>query len=328
MSRPSRFGAFLALVAASGLWAACQNAGEGKVLGISATGTVNGFVFWDRNGNRAPDPADTTLSNLPVRLVVQGTRDTAARGSSSASGRFNFTNLPVGTYTLVVDTAILGDSLRVIRVDTSTITLRPDDTLAVQITVAFPQLTIAQARAAPLGKKMFIAGVALISRGLFGDTTLHLGDATSAIRMTAVKSAVVFIGDSIRALGTRSTRDGQPTLNQATIFPLSTDADPPFQVVSTVTASGASGGSLDAGLVRVLNAAITDTATVQGNRRLMVNDNSGLLEVRLDTLVGFRALAIIGDTVGARIDVLGVLIPIGPGAWRLKPRAPSDVVQR
>ena len=70
----------LASVAALAVWgAACQNAGESRVLGITATGTVSGLAYLDRNGNRVFDPGDTTLANLGVRLVAQGTRDTTAR---------------------------------------------------------------------------------------------------------------------------------------------------------------------------------------------------------------------------------------------------------
>ena len=48
----------LLAVAVGGLLAfgsSCQNAGEGRVLGVTATGVVNGFVYLDRNGNRVPD---------------------------------------------------------------------------------------------------------------------------------------------------------------------------------------------------------------------------------------------------------------------------------
>jgi hypothetical protein len=305
----------------------CQNAGEGNILSISATGVVNGLVFVDRNGNRTLDLADTILSNLPVRLVARGTRDTVAKGASSATGAFHFTGVPIGGYAVAVDTTLLGDSLRITRLDSATLTVRPNDTISVQIGVSFPQLTIPQARVAPVGKKLFVVGVALDSRGIFGDTTVNLSDSTAAIRLTAVRTLGVSAGDSVRAFGTRSTRDGQPTLNQVTVYALNFGAATPLFTISTVKAAAADSGRLDAALVRVTRAIVSDTATVMGGRRLTVSDGSGALQVQLDTLVGFRGAVLVGDTVVAKLDIAGLLFPAGTGTWLLKPRAPSDVAR-
>ena len=58
-----------------------------------------------------------------------------------------------------------------------------------------------------------------------------------------------------------------------------------------------------------------------------VNDNSGLVEVMLDSVAGFRGSALAPDTVGGRFDIFGLLVPIGPGAWRVQPRAVSDMIK-
>ena len=129
-----------------GIAAGCQNAGEGNVVSISGTGVVNGLVFLDRNGNRVLDASDTALPNLPLRLIARGTRDTVAKGASSSSGTFHFTAVPIGGYTMAADTTLLGDSLRLTRLDTAGLMLQPNDTINVQIAVSFPQLTIPEAR--------------------------------------------------------------------------------------------------------------------------------------------------------------------------------------
>jgi hypothetical protein len=322
-----RLGA-MAVLAATVAGIACQNSGEGRVLGIDATGAVVGVVFFDRNGNRVLDGADTILSNLPVRLVAAGTHDTTARANSGASGTFAMLGVPVGTYNVAVDTVLAGDSIRVTRIDTSVVTLRPRDTLTVRIAVSFPQLSIPEFRALVPGKKAFVVGVALNPRGVFGDTTFNLADPNTAIRLTNVRTAIVGTGDSVRVLGGRSSRDGQPVLDRATIFPLATDAVVPLHELNSATAATAQGGALDAALVRVMNARIMDTASLGDARQLHVDDTSGLLEVRLDTLVGFRGSALAGDTVGARFDFVGLLVPTGSGGWRLRPRTTSDLVKR
>src|SRR6185369_3940610 len=101
-------------------------------------------------------------------------------------------------------------------------------------------------------------------------------------------------------LGLRNTRDGQPVLDRGTVFSLSIDAALPIHQTSSATAATAQAGALDAALIRLVNARIMDTATVDSGRRLHVNDNSGLVEVMLDTIVGFRGAALAPDTVGAR----------------------------
>jgi hypothetical protein len=318
----------VAALAATVMGIACQNSGEGRVLGIDATGVVLGAVFFDRNGNRVADGGDTIISNFSVRLVAMGTHDTASRVSSGSGGAFVMPGVPIGTYSVVVDSALSGDSIRVTRIDTTVVTLGPNDTLSVRIAVGFPQVTIPEFRALAPGKKAFVVGVALNPRGVFGDTTFNLADPNNAIRLTNVRTAIVGTGDSMRVFGARTTRDGQPVLDRGTVFPLATDAVVPLHQVNSATAANAQGGTLDAALVRILNARIMDTASLGDARQIHVNDNSGLLEVHLDTLVGFRGSALAGDTVGARFDLVGLLIPVGPGVWRLRPRATSDLVKR
>src|SRR6185503_17827924 len=162
----------------------------------------------------------------------------------------------------------------------------------------------------------------------FGDSTMHLADTSGAVRLTGVRTLIVLAGDSVRVLATRSSRDGQPVMDRGLVFSISTDAATPVHVIKSNVASAADSGKLDAALVRVLNVLITDTSTVQGNRRLIVNDSSGPLVVRLDSIVGFRGTALLPDTVGARLDVVGLLVPTGSGAWMVKPRGPFDIVVR
>jgi hypothetical protein len=80
---------------------------------------------------------------------------------------------------------------------------------------------------------------------------------------------------------------------------------------------------LDAALVLVTGAVITDTATVAPDFRLTVNDGAGPLTVLLDSQGGFtRSLFAPGRSMIFR----GVLVPTGTGAWQLKPRGIGDIV--
>ena len=309
--------------------AACQNAGQDRVLGVEATGIIKGLVYFDRDGNHIPDAADTVLARIGMRLIVSGVPDTIGRGVSDTAGLVRFGAVPVGTVVVSVDaTTIPGDSLQVTRIDVPTIRVTPGDSFVVRVAVSYPEVTVAQARALAIGKKVFVTGIALNNAVTFGDSTGHFADTSGAILATGLRTPLVFTGDSDRVLGTRQSRNGQPTLDHPTVFTLAVGAAVPLQQTSTALAARANGGGLDAALVKVVAATVRDTVTTAGNRRLTVNDGSGPLLIQLDTIAGFRGAALAADTVGAKLDATGLLLPTGAGTWFLLPRAPSDLIAR
>ena len=75
-------------------------------------------------------------------------------------------------------------------------------------------------------------------------------------------------------------------------------------------------------------ATISDTAVVRGNFTLTVSDGSGNLVVLLDYLAdpAFQGPSLPGLFVpGNSFDLIGVLQPVSPGVWRLKPRSAADL---
>ena len=326
----------------AGLAAACGNAGENRVLAIQSTGRVAGLVYLDRDGDGTPNFADTVLAGIGIRLVAAGTIDTVARATTDAQGGFLMTGIVVGHYVLVVDTATVGDSVQVLRIDTSAVSLtRADSTETIDVAIGFPQVTIAQARLLPLGTKAFISGVAL-TRELcaitacsftFGDSTLHIADSTGAIRATRVKNIFppgITLGDSVRLLATRATDPAGPaTWDNGR--PIVFNAGPPAAptVVTNALARTANGGLLDAALVRVLNDTIVDTARVvigsDSLFQLTTFDGTDTLRVLLDSThaipSGFGAFT---PGLVKRFD--GVLIPVSAGVWMLKPRQSNDIL--
>ena len=333
---------------AAALLAGCNNAGEDRVLGITATGVVTGFVFFDSDGDRAPQSLqfDVRLRGVRVRLVARGTQDTVARVTSDTGGIVRAANLPVGSYRVVVDTTSIGDSVQVVRIDTADVTVGPNDSVAIEVVVSFPSLSIDSARALPLGEKVFVNGVVLTPRsapaGVFGDTTISLADSTRAIRATRVKGSSVIICnplggcDSLRLLGTTAARNGQPTLDDVTTFLLGTGRFPPLKQTTTALAATADGGRLDAALVRLLGDSIVDTLRVGPDFQARVVDSLGVdsLYIILDADAGFTGFSTCSSapnppcTPGRRIDITGLLVPTGTGRWQLKPRSAADVVTR
>jgi hypothetical protein len=306
--------------------AGCLGTGEDRVLSIDATGTVQGVVFFDGNGTREFDDGDTPLVLVRFRLLPFGTPDTIARAVSDAEGNFSIPRVPVGGYRLVVDPASIGDSVNVLDLDPAEFFVQPDDSVTSVVTVGFEGYTIEEARARPIGEKVFVSGIVLIENGLFGDSTLHIADASGAIRATRVQRTVVVPGDSVRLLGEVDRRDGSWTLDDVTVFLLDATVPPIAEPVNSNAAASADAGRLDAALVRLVNAEITDTVTVDADFQLTVDDGSGPAVVLLDSNVAFTELD--AYVPGVSIDATGVLVPAAPGQWSLKPRSDADLVLR
>jgi hypothetical protein len=289
---------------------------------------VAGIVYLDLDASRTPGPADQPLAGVQLRLLVSGTGDTAASAVSEPDGAFTFGLVPAGRYTVTVPSGqFFGDSISVVRVDTSAINLHARDSVGVNVAVSYPKVGIAEARALPLGTKVFIDGVALNFRDLFGDTVVHVQDTSSAIRVTAVQGPVT-AGDSVRVLGRVAARDGQPVIERGEVMVLAIVTQPVAEVVTTGQAATADGGRLDAALVRVVSATIADTTTNgDGDYVVTVDDGSGSLLVVFDQDAALDASPFVP---GVSIDARGVLVPDGVGGWRLKPRstgpASPDVV--
>lgn len=301
----------------------CLGTEEDRVLGINATGTVEGAVFFDVNGDRELDLGDTPQPDIGVRLLVRGTRDTLARVTSDATGGFAVT-LPVGSYNVAVDSASVADSVQVVKIDPTSFSVRQGDTVTSLIAVSFAKVTIAEARALPVGEQVFVEGTTVTGRATFGDRSIHLVGSSGAIRITRTRASAILPSDSIRVLGRVAIDNGQPTLDDATPFLIAIVDPVEPEAVTTAAAASADGGRLDAGLVEITGAAINDTATVADGLQLRVDDGSGALELILDSDVPFTNLA---DYVpGAVLDAQGVLVPTAGGAtWQLKPRFDSDL---
>lgn len=323
-----RRGLVLALAA---LLAACENAGVDRTVGLDATGTVAGFVFFDVNGSRSADEADVPFVGARVRLLSGASGDTLFRTATGADGRFVFSGVPVGSYDVVIDSASAGDSARVTGLDVESVTVLPADSVEVTGSIGYPMVSAAEARTLAVGARVVVTGVALHERTTFSDTLLHVVDTSGAIRAMRVRPSPVAAGDSVRLSGRVATRLGEPVLDDVTVFVIGQTFVPTANTVTTAVAATAAGGTLDAALVRILDAEVTDTATVGGHLMMTVDDGSGLLFVRLDRAAdaAFRPPFPAGLYVAPnRFDIVGVLVPTGTGDWVVRPRSSLDLTQR
>jgi hypothetical protein len=188
--------------------------------------------------------------------------------------------------------------------------------------VPLPVVSIAAARALPVGRNVVVVGVALNGSANFSDTTVHLADTSGVVRLTRLRGTVA-AGDSVRVRATTARRNGQPTLDAGTVTALGQGLYPTAAVLTTLAAAGAVGGTRDAQMVSVRNASISDTTRVLGDFQLGVSDGSGRLVVLLDQVAGF---VVPGSYLpGSIFDIVGLLVPTGTGTWILKPRSAADL---
>jgi len=314
----------------------CSNAGADRILSITATGVVRGFVYFDTDGNLQPNAGDDTLQNIRVRLVARASGDTVASVLSIASGLYQISGVPAGRYLLRVDTTPLADTAIVAKIDSTEFTVLPSDTVSVNVGISYPHVSIDSARGLPPGRKVFVEGIVLNGPFLFSDTMMHVEDGTGAIRSTnRVRSTPTGPGDSVRLRGTTARRNNLPALDDITTYILAASFLPPATTVdSTKDAASASNGTLDARQIRVLGATVSDTSsiTVPGFMVLTVNDGSGALEILLDGNAdqAFRLPLPANSTYvpGSKFNIVGLAVPSGsPGIWRLRPRSHNELVK-
>ncbi len=312
---------------ASFVVAACGNAGSDLGVEPPPLKTVNVATFLDRDGSATPSEADTAYAG--VRLIIRP----AAGGlpvqtiTTNAQGQAQFDDIPVGSYSVSVDPASLGDSLLVAAVSPTTLRLMFDQGILDQtIRLAYPELSIQNARQDVPGRRVMIRGLVLAGVQSYRDTTSYVQDATGRVRLTRVSLRGGLTGnnpgDSITVIGSISSRAGQPTLDQAIITLLGFRPSPIPFALTTAVAATANGGVLDAGLVQITAATITEATLVAPDLRVVVDDGSGPLTMILDSQGGFNQAAFIPGRV---LNARGILVPDGTGRWQLKPRGGGDV---
>ena len=318
--------------------AACDSAGEDRLLDLEADGTVDGAVFLDLDASGTPSADDAPAPNLQVALVSVGAADTVAVVRTDADGVFAFGDVPVGTYELVVPSNNLGDSIRVVfrdppglpveqigEDDETTITIGANDSIDVELGVGYHIVSVDDARGLPAGRRVMVRGIALAAIDALADASLYLQGDSHALRVTNATGPAVTRGDSVLALGTIGVRDGQPVLLGGNARIEGTDG--PIDTVSLYAAAArtAGDGEFDAQLVALDAVLVTDTATVGARFIVTVEDPSGEVDVVVSSAAAFPTAV-----PGNELDVVGLLVPAPgiSGIWHVRPRSPDDVTLR
>jgi hypothetical protein len=301
--------------------AACGDT-PGKIIGIDDA-VVTGVAYVDRDGDGVRSPADGVAGGVNAALLLEATGDTVAKATTRSDGSFTMTKVPVGRYRLVAARGALPDTLDVIQVEDATITLAVGDTATRLIRVGFSSTPISTVRTLEDGRQVVLQGLALNGWPAFGDSTVHVMDATGSMRAVRVTGPnTIATGDSIRLVGLVGMRGGQKVVTGATGTIIRKGAGVPEpDSIATGTAASAQGGSRDAGQVRVAGLIIGAQDLPQNEFMLTIDDGSGRLEVVLDASIPFNVSSYVP---GATLTASGVLVPATIGKWQLKPRAAAD----
>lgn len=293
----------------------------------TAEASITVGAFYDYDGQPGPSGNDQAAPGLRFQVTLPGSGTAVAEGVTDTTGVLTLDRIPVGTYDLRVDPAFLGDSLVLSQIDTTRVTLAPNDALAIAVGVTPPSATIAEARGLPQGRRVWVEGLALNARGESVDRAIHLlaGDG-SAIRVTFPAAVPGSAGDSLRVLGrTSGTGDGRfLTDGRVIVLADQVRAVLPLEVTAA-RARTADGGALDARFVVVQDATVTEVATVPfAGTLLTIDDGTGSFRALLLTQNGFGQAVVPGTPV---LGIAGLLVPDpdAGGTWRLVPRGGGDV---
>src|SRR5688572_33117889 len=103
---------FSALIALACALSACEEPGD-KVLSIdpSATGKLQIGAILDRDGNGQVNVlVDVVFPGLRINITPVNGTNIVATGVTDSTGLLTFTNLPVGSYQVRIDSSSAGDS--------------------------------------------------------------------------------------------------------------------------------------------------------------------------------------------------------------------------
>jgi hypothetical protein len=306
---------------------ACDDTGDGDPISVDAAGKVKGQLFLDLNGTGQADGGDDGAEGFIVRLEQPG-GGRHGSATTDTAGRFSFSDVPVGRWVIRLDESQLGDSLEAFGAGLDDFELPFADSVALLPGLTYKTYTLAEARALDTGLPLFTHGIALNALGN-NVRSLHMKSGDTYLRVTGIVGGFAQPGDSVRVRGRSAREAGEPLLTSGAVFGLETTGIIPEPIaLSTAEAASADGGLLDAALVSVSDAEILSVSLLDDDDvRVLIDDGSGVLELRYQARLNVNHNALVPDTVFVDL-ARGLLVPYVDGGetrWRLEPRTRSDV---
>lgn len=295
-------------------------------------GSLSGQFFRDEDGDDLYDPViDTTLAGFQV-ILISGTDtivtppETSESITVDSTGAFVFDDLAPGDYTLLIRPLFgteVPDSVL-----SFTIAPDEDETVLIEFTGGEAVLTIAQARALPVGSTVTVEGVVTAGTGVYSLTTAYFQDATAGIVLFTSGSPFatldLAVGDSIRVTGVTSTFSQELQIGGGAALEVEVLGRVAPRAPRTVTVADILANLYQGELVTV-NALTIDSlpaAATSTNWNLRAHDATGSFIVFFDTDVGISSSTF---AVGQVWNITGVGTSFN-ALREIKPRSAADIV--
>lgn len=291
-----------------------------------AEGSVSATAYYEYDSVSGFGGPDRPATGLRFQVLLPGSGTAVAQGVADGEGRIVLGRVPVGTYDLRVDPAFLGDTLLVVRIDTTRVTLQPDQEFSISVAVTPPTYSLDELRQLPEGRRGWFTGMALNGRGSSIEGAVHvLEEGAGAIRAIFLAATSGSPGDSVRVLGRVSGTGVQRVLEESRLLVVAQSVRPILPLeVGFAEARSAGGGELAARFVVIRSGEVIDVATTPFvGQRVTVSNGTQPIDVFLPFANGFGAPVEVGSDA---VSVAGLLIPdpANPGSWRIVPRGPGD----
>ena len=316
------------------LVASCTDSTDVELLAIQGFGTIEGWAYLDLNRTEHVEASDPALQDVEVILSPASSGVTLATATTDEFGNFLIPDVPAGQYRIRFSDELLGDSLTTVLAE-PVIEVALGDTAETVLAAAFPQLTVEEIRAAAPGRRVFTTGIALNVRDNPADGKVFLEGASAYVQaLTVPREPNIAVGDSVRILGRTTVVNGQPMLQADGVPPVilvpRATVPVPVSVTTARVASAGSAGELDAALVTINHAEISDTASVGNEFHFTADDGSGPVRVVLRSFLGRATSDLRPDTVIRVNRATGMIAPHDDGSgvfeWRLLVRSASELV--
>jgi hypothetical protein len=296
--------------------------------GLDSVASLSVQAYFEYDDNTGFGGGDAPAPGVPIQVVFLGTDTPVVEAVADAQGTVDFPSIPVGTYDIRVEPTFLGDSLVVAAIDSTRVTFAPNQARTFRVGLTPPTLSVAQVRALPLGRRVWITGMALNTRPTSLDGAVHvLEDGVNALRVNLPAASGGAQGDSVRALGTTAGTGSGRYLVDGRINVLAQDVRPLFPLELSISeARTAGGGQHAARLVVIRGGQVTDTTTIPFvGLRVGVRDGGATINVMLPQQNGFGTPPLPAGTPVVSVRGLLVQDPDAAGAWRIVPLRGGDV---
>ena len=312
---------------------------------IPGSGAVEGLVFLDADRDARYDPSagDVLLPNVNVRLLVRGTTQVLANGQTQtdAAGRFELSDIAVGTHDLAIDTTGLGGVVAFCQ-NPIPVTVFLNETQFQPVAGRGGcVITIAEAES-QVDQVVTIRGIVTSFPGQLRSSYTYIEDNTGGIRIFsgAPEGQGIEVGDEIEVTGTLLLFSGDLQLgNTVTVNAVEKAVEAPTPEPTTtgeLAAAGLDPAAPGLGVLVTISKARIETVFGDGalnGRNSWIDDGSGRAQIRFETAMFPAASTDAAEAalnaaypVGTCYDITGVTGAFN-GDGQIFPRSTSDLVE-